>query len=224
MSDGHADVVCWSSGTSSVPVHASGRWTSPLEWTNVSDTTRQPDLLVFHRDGASARRTIERLSRAGIDGAAISLIGPAEVVTAGRYGDRQTDRGSAFALGGRVLRGGAIGAVPGALFGGLLMAVFAEPTVIDVGAGALGGAGFAAGIGVLTALLHAPTMVTAWERTFSPLVPGGVVVGVAISSARARARADRALRTADVERVVEVDDLDELPEGPIAPVDPAEEP
>ena len=190
----------------------------------LSDTTPQPDLLVFHRDGAGARRTIERLSRSGIDGSAISLMGPVEVVTAGRYGDRQTDRGSAFALGGRVLRGGVIGALPGALFGGLLMVLFAEPTLINVVTGALGGAGFAAGVGMLTALLHAPTMVTAWERTFAPLVPGGVVVGISIDSARVRARVDRVLRSSDVERFVEVADLDDVPEGIIPRADPAEDP
>lgn len=168
---------------------------------------------MFHRDGASARRTIERLSRVGVDGSAISLIGPVEVVTSGRYGDRQTDRGSAFALGARVLRGAAIGSLPGAAFGGTLLAVFADPTLLNIGTGALGGAVFGAGVGVLTALLHVPTMVTAWERTFAPLIPGSVAVGVAITDSRLRARVERALRGVGIERIVEVDDVEDLPEG-----------
>src|SRR6056297_3176413 len=98
-----------------------------------------PDLVAFHHDGRTARATITRLSRAGVDGADIELLGPIEVVTAGRYGDRQTDKGSSLALGGLVLRGLLIGMVPGALFGAVLLAVMADRSAPVLWAGAGGG-------------------------------------------------------------------------------------
>lgn len=169
-----------------------------------------PDVVVFHRDGRAARRTIERLSRAGVDGSAIRLVGPTEVVTAGRYADRQTDLGAARALLARFGRGALWGAVPGGAFGAVLLSVFAEPGLINALAGAGGGASVGAGVGALAALLLAPTMVTAWERTFAPLVPGGVLVGVRVASPRQRRRIDVVLRSTDPRDVVEVGDLDDL--------------
>ena len=178
-----------------------------------------PDLVAFHHDGRTARATIARLSRAGIDGNDIAILGPVEVVTAGRYGDRQTDRGSSLALGGLVLRGLAVGLVPGAAFGALLLAVFGGWTWPVVLSGAGGGAFFGAAVGALAGLLLAPTMVDSWERTFSPLVPGGVAVGVRCHDARASRRAERVLRVSGAHTVRAVPDLDELPEGPLHPDD-----
>jgi hypothetical protein len=175
-----------------------------------------PDLVAVHRDGAAARRTIERLSRNGVDGGAIELLGRVEVVTAGRDGDRQTDLGSSLALGKRVLRGAALGLVPGALFGAILLAVVSEPSALVLASGALGGAGFGVSVGILTALLAAPTMAGSWERTFAPMVPGGVAVGVRVTSPRVQRRARRALGSCDAHSVTEVADLDELPDEPPA--------
>lgn len=174
-----------------------------------------PDLVAFHDSGSSARSTIERLSRAGIDGGAIELLGPVEVVTAGRYGDRQTDRGSSLALGGRLLRGLVWGAGPGAVFGAVVLSVASSPALVVVASGAGGGALFGAGVGALTALLAAPTMASSWERTFSPLVPGSVVVGVRVDSGRTARRARRVLERGAAHRVRSVTDLDELPAGPV---------
>lgn len=180
------------------------------------------DFVVLHADGAQARRTIERLSRAGVDGGAIVLLGPVEARPPGRQGDRQTDLGSSLALGRRVLRGVLLGMLPGAVFGVLLLAVAAEdqpwPALL---AGAGGGALLGAGIGVLVALLAAPTMASSWERTFSPLLPGGVAVGVHVADRKTHRRAQRALRPSRGLTVQEVDDLDDLP--PRAPVLPEED-
>lgn len=177
----------------------------------------QADLVALHHDGRTARGTIERLSRAGVDGGSIELLGPVEVVTAGRYADRQTDRGSSLAVGGRVLRGLAWGIGPGAAFGAVLLAVTTAPSIAAVASGAAGGAFFGAGVGVLTALLTIPTMATSWERTFSPLVPGGVAVGVRVEDARTAKRAARVLRVCAAHAVREVSDLDDLPRGLIGP-------
>ena len=192
----------------------------------MSTTVAHPDLVAFHHDGRSARATIVRLSRAGIDGADIELLGPVEVVTSGRYGDRQTDRGSSLALGGLVLKGMALGAVPGAVFGGLLLAVTAGWSGVVVLAGAGGGAFFGAAVGALAGLLNAPTMVSSWERTFSPLVPGAVAVGVRCTDARAARRAHRVLSVSGAHTLRQVGDLDDLPEGPIDPasLDPVDHP
>lgn len=173
------------------------------------------DLVALHHDGRTARATIERLSRAGVDGGLIELLGPVEVVTAGRYGDRQTDRGSSLALGGRALRGMVWGAAPGAVFGGVLLALVTSPTLTTVLMGAGGGALFGAGVGVLIALLALPTMASSWERTFSPLLPGGVAVGVHVEDPRTAKRAARVLRVCGAHTVREVDDLDDLPQGPL---------
>jgi hypothetical protein len=176
-----------------------------------------PDLIAVHRDAGAARLTIERLSRAGVDGGAISLLGGSEVVTAGRYGDRQVDLGSSLALGGRVVRGIALGLVPGAVFGAVLLAFATEPTVMVLFAGAAGGALLGAAVGILLALLTVPTMASSWERTFAPMVPGGVAVGVRIDRPRTLRRARTVLRSSAVVTVVEVADLDDLPEeGPWA--------
>jgi len=153
-----------------------------------------PDLVAFHHDARTARATIARLSRAGVDGSDIELLGPIEVVTAGRYGDRQTDKGSSLALGWLVLRGLLIGMVPGALFGAVLLGLTAGVSAPVVWAGAGGGAFFGAAVGALAGLLMAPTMVSSWERTFSPLVPGAVAVGVRCADGRAARRAERVLR------------------------------
>ncbi len=176
-----------------------------------------PDLVAFHHDGRTARATIVRLSRAGVDGNDIALLGPVEVVTAGRYGDRQTDRGSSLALGGMVLRGMLVGLLPGAVFGAVLLAVYGGWTLPVLLSGAGGGAFFGAAVGSLAGLLLAPTMVDSWERTFSPLVPGGVAVGVRCADARSARRAQRVLRVSGAHTVREVPDLDALPEGPLDP-------
>lgn len=171
-----------------------------------------PDLVVLHDDGAGARRTIEQLSRRGVDGGSIVLLGPVEALGDDRSRDRQTDLGSSLALGGRVLRGALWGIPPGAAFGLVLFLVVATrhpwPALL---AGAAGGASLGAGIGVLVGLLSAPTMATSWERTFSPLLPGGVAVGVHVTDARTQQRARRALASRPGLTVEEVDDLDELP-------------
>lgn len=175
----------------------------------------QPDLVAVHPDAASARATIERLSRAGVDGGAIELLGNVEVVTAGRYGDRQTDLGSSLALGGRVVRGALWGVAPGALFGMIVLAMASTPRWPVLAAGAGGGAMFGASVGVLVGLLAVPSMAGSWERTFSPMVPGGVVVGVRIEDTRAGRRARRALtRVAEVREVEDLDDVDEGFAGP----------
>jgi hypothetical protein len=180
-----------------------GRWV-------VGQDETVADLVAVHRDGAAARRTIERLSRAGIDGGAIVLLGRVEVTTAGRAGDRQTDLGSSLAIGGRVLRGLAYGALPGAVLGAVLLALVTEPTPFVLAAGAGGGASFGASVGVLTGLLATPTMASSWERTFSPMVPGGVGVGVRITSPRQQVRVRKVLARDEILRVHEVDDLDDL--------------
>jgi hypothetical protein len=172
-----------------------------------------PDLVLTHRDGAAARRTIERLSRAGVDGGAIELLGRIEVVTAGRAGDRQTDLGSSLALGSRVLRGALWGLGPGAVFGTVLLVAAAGTDPVVVASGAAGGASFGASVGALTGLLATPTMASSWERTFAPLVPGGVVVGVRVGSARTQRQVRRALRSSDAYSIAEVSDLDDL-DGP----------
>jgi hypothetical protein len=64
---------------------------------------------------------------------------------------------------------------------------------------------------VLVGLLSAPTMATSWERTFSPLLPGGVAVGVHVTDHRTQRRARRVLGSNPAGTVQEVDDLDELP-------------
>ncbi|MTV25670.1 hypothetical protein FTX61_09645 [Nitriliruptoraceae bacterium ZYF776] len=171
-----------------------------------------PDLVIVHADARAARGTIERLSRAGVDGGAIELLGRVEVVTAGRAADRQTDRGSSLAVGGRVLRGFAIGVPPGAVFGVILFG-FSTDLAAATWAGAAGGAGFGAAVGVLTALLTTPTMTSSWERTFAPLVPGGVAVGVRGLDARTLTRARRVAAASGARTVREVVDLDELPDG-----------
>ncbi|MFA9429361.1 hypothetical protein [Egicoccus sp. AB-alg2] len=175
-----------------------------------------PDVVAVHRNGSDARQTIERLSRAGVDGGSIRLLGRVEVTTAGRYGDRQTDLGSSLALGGRAARGLLYGAPPGAVFGAVLLALTTEPTLFAITAGAGGGAAFGASIGVLTGLLSTPTMASSWERTFAPMVPGGVGVGVRIGSERQQRRVRRILERGEVLRVHEVDDLDDLEDGPLA--------
>jgi hypothetical protein len=181
------------------------------------------DLVVLHADGSQARRTIERLSRAGVDGGAIVLLGPVEARAPGRHGDRQTDLGSSLALGGRVLRGALLGMVPGALFGVLVLAVAVgdQPWPALV-AGAGGGATLGAGIGVLVSLLAVPTMASSWERTFSPLLPGGVAVGIHVANSKTQRRVRRALRRAHGVTIQEVEDLDDLP--PRAPVIDEDEP
>lgn len=167
----------------------------------------------MYGDAPSARRCIERLSRAGVDGGAIELLGRIEVVTSGRDGDRQTDLGSSLALGERIVRGAAWGALPGAIFGAALLRAMASEGTATLLAGLAGGAGFGVGIGVLVALLAVPSMASSWERTFAPLVPGGVALGVRGTDTRTLARARRSLERSGARTVREVADLDELPDG-----------
>jgi hypothetical protein len=175
-----------------------------------------PDLVVVHADARGARTCIERLSRAGVDGGAIQLLGRVEVTTAGRDGDRQTDRGSSLALGGRVLVGALWGVPPGAIFGAVLLSVTYEQGTAALLAGLFGGATFGAGVGILTGLLTIPSMSSSWERTFAPLLPGGVAVGVRGTDERTLARARRVLAGLEARTVREVADLDDLPEGSVA--------
>lgn len=179
----------------------------------MGSTSGLPDLVVVLADGRAARQVIERLSRAGVDGGAIELLGRVEVVTAGRDGDRQIDRGSSLALGGRVVRGLLWGLPPGAVFGVVLLSVMSRPGTATTLAGLGGGAVFGAGVGVLTALLTIPSMATSWERTFAPLLPGGVAIGVRVTDPRTLARAHRVAAGSQARSVREVADLDELPDG-----------
>ena len=171
-----------------------------------------PDLVALYPDGETARRVIERLSRAGVDGGAIELLGPVEAVSDGRYGDRQTDLGSSLALGGRLVRSLGWGMVPGAIFGAVVLSISTEPNLVVIAWGAGGGAIFGGGIGVLTGLLSIPTMARSWERTFAPLVPGGIMVGVRVDKERTDRRARRVLRE-ESRSFTEVEDLDLLPEA-----------
>lgn len=173
------------------------------------------DLIAVHHDGAAARVTIERLSRSGLDGGAIELLGPIEVVTAGRYADRQTDLSSARTLLVRALRGCGVGAAIGAIVGVAVFALAVEPTGVVLAAGAAGGIGFGCSVGSVVGLLNVPTMVGGWERTFAPLVPGGVALGIRIDGHRDDRRVRRALHGAPAHSVREVVDLDELPDGPL---------
>ena len=172
------------------------------------------DLVAVHVDAVAARDTIERLSRAGVDGGAIELLGRTEVVTAGRYGDRQVDRGSALALGRRIVRGLLLGAVPGALFGAVVVGVASSLSPGWLLAGAGGGAMFGASIGLLTSLLSVPSMAASWERTFAPRIPGGVALGVRVTDRRSDRRARRVLSAATIVSLDEVADLDDLPDRP----------
>lgn len=183
-----------------------------------------PDLVLVQPDAASARRLIERLSRAGVDGGAIELLGRTEVVTAGRARDRQVDRGSSLALGGRVLRGLLWGMPAGALFGLLVLTVTSRPGTAVMLAGLGGGAVFGGGIGVLTALLTLPTMATSWERTFAPMIPGGVAVGVRVGDARTAAKVRRVAASCRARTVREVSDLDALPDASTAELEHGPEP
>ncbi len=185
----------------------------------MEDGGPQPDLVAFHHDGRTARATITRLSRAGVDGGDIVLLGRVEVVTAGRYGDRQTDRGASLALGVLVLKGMVIGLIPGAVFGALLVAATSAWSLTALLAGGGGGGFFGMAVGALGGLLVAPTMVSSWERTFAPLVPGGVAIGVRCDDQRDRRRALRVLRVSGAHDIRQVPDLDELPEGPLDPQD-----
>jgi len=84
-------------------------------------------------------------------------------------------------------------------------------------AGAGGGAFFGAAVGALAGLLVAPTMVSSWERTFAPLVPGAVAVGVRCANERSARRAERVLRVSGAHTIRRVADLDALPPGPLDP-------
>lgn len=160
------------------------------------------EMVLFHADGPSARRTVSRLSRAGFDGQAITFLAPTEVVTAGRYADRQVDRGITKALAKRALTGGLIGAVIGVLPGVALLAAFTDPTSVIVAAGAAAGAVFGWGIGVLLAFQTTPTMVPVWERTFAPLLPGGVAVLVMVESKRQHRRLMRIVARSELVAVL----------------------
>ena len=168
-----------------------------------------PDLVAVLPDAPAARRVIERLSRAGVDGGAIVLLEPAESLLAARHDDRRTDLGSLRALVLRALGVGAAGAVVGALVGLGVFALAGQRSPAALAAGALGGAAFGASVGVVLGLLAQPTMVGPWERTFAPRAPGVVVVGVRVEDARTDGRARAALR--GVPSLQEVVDLDVLP-------------
>lgn len=167
------------------------------------------DLVVTHRDVRSARRSIERLSRAGIDGGAIVLLGSVEAGLTGPTADRRTDLGTLRAHAGRALRTAAVGAVAGAVLGIVVFALATEATAVVLAAGAAGGAGFGASVGLVLGLLAQPTMAGTWERTFAPLPSGTVTIGVRIDDARSAERAREALR--GVPSLREVSDLAALP-------------
>jgi len=164
------------------------------------------EMVLFHVDGAAARRTVSRLSRAGFDGEAITFLAASEVTTAGRYADRQVDKGTARNLLVRAVTGGCIGAIVGVGPGMLLLATFAEPTWALLLAGAGAGGVFGWGIGVLLAFQITPTMVPMWERTFAPLIPGGVAVRVIVDSPKQWRRLRRVVRRSQLVAVLSPDE------------------
>lgn len=160
------------------------------------------DVVLFHADAVSARRTVGRLSRAGFDGENISFLAPVEVTTAGRYSDRQVDRGITRSLARRAIIGGLIGAVLGVGPGIVLLVAFQDVTRTLLLAGAAAGGVFGWGIGVLVAFQSVPTMAPIWERTFAPLLPGSIPVLVVVESLRQRRRLERILRRTGVVAVL----------------------
>ncbi len=171
-----------------------------------------PDLVVGHRDAVAARRTIERLSRLGVEGADLVLLGPGEQSLPGRQADRETDGASLRRLGSNARRGTLLGAVVGAVFGAVVLL-----TVPDVGsrlaATLIGAAGAGVGgafLGLLVGLLATPTMVSAWERTFAPMKVGTVLVGVRVSDGDMLARLQEALAGSRAHEIRLVSSLDEV--------------
>lgn len=164
------------------------------------------EMVLFHTDAKAARRTVSRLSRAGFDGEAISFLAPSEVTIAGRYADRQVDRGITGHLVRRALTGGVLGALVGIGPGMLLLTWFTPTTETLLWAGAAAGGVFGWGIGVLLAFQTTPTMVPVWERTFAPLLPGSVAVLVVIASAKQQRRLARIVRTSDLVAVLSYDE------------------
>ncbi len=173
------------------------------------------ELVAIYPDADLARRAIEALSRAGIDGGDIRLHGVPTAVVPDRADDRRVDRGVARALGGRYLRGLLVGAAAGIVFGVVVFGLASDASGWWLVAGAAGGATFGAGVGALVSLLGAPTMATGWGETFSSRAPRGVALSVLTTRSARLRRARRVLaRTGAVA-------VEELAHGGSSPAEPA---
>jgi hypothetical protein len=134
-------------------------------------------LVARYPDGERAGRAIARLSRRGVDGGRIHLVGGHP--DGDRHDQRRVDAGTTGQLAGNLGRGVAVGAVVGAVFGAVvLLLVTSVAASAAVAVGALAGGSAGAGLGALTGLQATPSMSTAWAETFAPDPEGGVVVAV----------------------------------------------
>lgn len=172
------------------------------------------DLIAIHRDAAAARSSIEALSRAGVDGGAISLLAAGDEMPLSRHAVRTSDGGASSRLGGVSVRGAVIGAIVGAAFGAVLVG-FVAGSMTAIAAGILGGAVAGAGLGALTGLMGLPTMAPAWERSFAPLRPGSVIVAVRNTSDDELTRAQAALEGTEAFELRRVRDIDDVPAEPV---------
>lgn len=141
--------------------------------------THPSGIIARYPDGDSAGRAIERLSGRGVEAGRISIVGSEDRPPMDRHTQRTTDAGTTSRIARRFGKGLVIGAVVGAVFGAIVVAIVTPaPLMVAVLAGGLAGAAAGAGLGALAGLESTPSMSTAWETTFAPDGPDGVVVAI----------------------------------------------
>ncbi|HXF36070.1 MAG TPA: hypothetical protein VNO17_02680, partial [Actinomycetota bacterium] len=148
-------------------------------------------------DAEGARAAIDALERAGVEAASISVEGPAAERAQAPGGDvRAREAAMTGAVGRRVLLGGGLGAVAGALIGFLIAVVWrgGDLGMVASSVGVVAGAVMGGGVGGVAAGMSALRATEGWELTFEPRARGEVVVRVDAEREEDVARGEEILR------------------------------
>lgn len=176
---------------------------APLKAHNI--TACFPDLL-------NARRAMDSLERAGINGSRISLLGPAAEAAAGKADTKQADEElgeeALWATVGGAATGAGVGGAVGLLAGAASFAIPGVGPAVGAGiwAATLGGAAAGTGVGFTAGAMANLQQSEAWELTLQEVGEGHVVVGVHTDDPGEYERAVRALQRANPRTVHRFDE------------------
>ncbi len=136
------------------------------------------NVVATYADMETARKAIDALERAGVDGEDISLLGRHADAAAAELETRQRDAHLVGDVAEKATKGGAVGSVVGAIAGAVAFVIPGVGPALGVGiwAGALGGAIAGGAVGGVAGGVGAIDQSEAWELTYDDVAEGKVLV------------------------------------------------
>ena len=136
------------------------------------------NMVATYPDMEVARKVLDALERAGVDGEDISLLGPHAEEAAAQTETRERDAHLVGDVTGKAMKGGAVGGVAGAIAGTAAFVIPGVGPAIGVGiwAATLGGAVAGGAVGGFAGGVAAMDQSEDWELTYDDVAEGKVLV------------------------------------------------